>query len=183
MGLAADANRIFVGGQRAVHEFRSVPAVAARLDPPGVHHAVYLLRNVHVTGYVDIHEMAFAGNQCWCVNTLFSCLCTLDTEHSFFPRWRPRFVTGRRRCRRGCARADSRARRLASGRAFCALALLGALGWPTTALRLTGREARVVSFPGTPLTAMRQRAQVPLQRLFRQPSVSLSSGRLQLASV
>jgi uncharacterized protein (TIGR03032 family) len=38
---------------------------------------------VHVTGHVDIHEMAFAGNDCWYVNTLFSCLCTLDTEHSF----------------------------------------------------------------------------------------------------
>jgi hypothetical protein len=35
MGLAADANRIFVGAHRSVHEYRNVPAVAARLEPPG----------------------------------------------------------------------------------------------------------------------------------------------------
>jgi uncharacterized protein (TIGR03032 family) len=27
------------------------------------------------------------------VNTRFSCLCTLDREHSFVPRWRPPFIT------------------------------------------------------------------------------------------
>jgi uncharacterized protein (TIGR03032 family) len=94
MGLAADVDRIFVGGQRGVYEFRNVPDVARRLTPPGAHDAVYLLRNLHVTGHVDIHEMAFAGAQCWYVNTLFSCLCTLDNEHSFVPRWRPPFITG-----------------------------------------------------------------------------------------
>jgi uncharacterized protein (TIGR03032 family) len=94
MGLAADRHRIFVGAHHAVHEYRNVPAVAPRLEPPGDHDAVYLLRNVHVTGHVDIHEMAFAGNECWYVNTLFSCLCTLDNEHSFVPHWRPRFVSG-----------------------------------------------------------------------------------------
>ncbi|MDD3517680.1 MAG: TIGR03032 family protein [Chromatiales bacterium] len=94
MGLAADRERIFVGAHNAVLEYRNVPAVADRLDPPGRHDAVYLLRNQHVTGHVDIHEMAFAGNECWYVNTLFSCLCTLDNEHSFVPRWKPSFVSG-----------------------------------------------------------------------------------------
>jgi uncharacterized protein (TIGR03032 family) len=93
MGLAADLNRIFVGSQRAVHEFRNVPAVAAKLGGDSAHDAVYLPRNTHVTGHVDIHEMAFSENACWYVNTLFSCLCTLDTEHSFVPCWRPRFIS------------------------------------------------------------------------------------------
>ena len=61
MGLAADLNRIFDGAHRSVHEYRNVPAVASRLDPPDAHDAVYLLRNVHVTGHVDIHEMAFSA--------------------------------------------------------------------------------------------------------------------------
>lgn len=94
MGLAADLNRIFVGAHRSVHEYRNVPAVAPRLDPPNANDAVYLVRNIHVTGHVDIHEMAFSATECWYVNTLFSCLCTLDNEHSFVPRWRPRFVSG-----------------------------------------------------------------------------------------
>ena len=44
--------------------------------------------------------MAFAGdagNDLWVVNTRFSCLCTLDGEHSFVPRWRPQFSRGWRR--------------------------------------------------------------------------------------
>jgi len=116
MGLAADANRIFVGAHRSVHEYRNVPAVASRVDPPDAHDAVYLLRNVHVTGHVDIHEMAFSATECWYVNTLFSCLCTLDNEHSFVPRWRPRFVSGyapEDRCHlNGLAMGDGRPRYL-----------------------------------------------------------------------
>lgn len=94
MGLAADKNRLFVGSRHAVHEFRNVPALSAKLDPPHRHDAVYLPRNHHVTGHVDIHEMAFSERECWYVNTLFSCLCTLDTEHSFVPCWRPKFISG-----------------------------------------------------------------------------------------
>jgi hypothetical protein len=29
----------------------------------------------------------------WIVNTRFSCLCTLDPDYSFVPRWRPPFIT------------------------------------------------------------------------------------------
>jgi len=116
MGLAADRERLFVGAQRSVHEYRNMPGVSARLDPAGTHDAVYLLRNVHVTGHVDIHEMAFSSTECWYVNTLFSCLCTLDTEHSFVPRWRPRFVSGyapEDRCHlNGLAMGDGRPRYL-----------------------------------------------------------------------
>jgi uncharacterized protein (TIGR03032 family) len=37
--------------------------------------------------------MAYAGRDLWIVNTRFSCLCTLDSEFSFVPRWRPPFIT------------------------------------------------------------------------------------------
>jgi hypothetical protein len=32
-------------------------------------------------------------DELWVVNTAFSCLCTLDSRHSFVPRWRPPFIT------------------------------------------------------------------------------------------
>ena len=35
----------------------------------------------------------WVGDDLWIVNTLFSCLCTLDDRHSFVPRWRPSFIT------------------------------------------------------------------------------------------
>lgn len=93
MGLAADHDRFYVGTETGIREFRNVPAVSARLDPPDRHDAVYVFRNHHVTANIDIHEMAIADGECWYVNTLFSCLCTLDIDYSFVPRWRPRFIS------------------------------------------------------------------------------------------
>lgn len=95
MGMAADPKRIFVGGRDRVYEFRNMPTLVGEGEAPFAgRDAVYLMRNVHITGPTDIHEMAFAGDECWCANTRFSCLSTLDQAHSFVPRWRPPFVTG-----------------------------------------------------------------------------------------
>ncbi len=94
MGLAVDRNRLFVGTQSGIREFRNVPDAAKRLVPPNRNDAVYVFRNYYVTGNVDVHEMTLGvNNECWFVNTRFSCLCTLDREHSFLPRWRPRFIS------------------------------------------------------------------------------------------
>ncbi len=94
MGLAADRARVALGTAHTVEFYRNMPDVAAKLEPPGKHDAAFLPRRAHVTGNIDIHEMAWAGDELWLVNTRFSCLCTLDGEHSFVPRWRPPFISG-----------------------------------------------------------------------------------------
>ena len=94
MGMALAGDRLAIGTKIQVWEFVDVPAVAARLDPPGRHDACFLPRSSHVTGDIQIHEMAWgAGGELWVVNTRFSCLCTLDRSASFAPRWRPPFVS------------------------------------------------------------------------------------------
>lgn len=93
MGLAATPHKMAVGSAYQIWELRNVPAVGQKLDPPGKHDACYLPRQTHITGDIDIHEMAYAGDELWFVNTRFSCLCTLDPDHSFLPRWRPPFVS------------------------------------------------------------------------------------------
>jgi uncharacterized protein (TIGR03032 family) len=94
MGMALAGDRLAVGTQIQIWEFVDVPAVAARLDPPGRHDVCFLPRSSHVTGNIQIHEMAWgAGGDLWAVNTRFSCLCTLDRSASFTPRWRPPFVS------------------------------------------------------------------------------------------
>jgi uncharacterized protein (TIGR03032 family) len=94
MGLALDGGRLAVGTTIQVWEYADVPAVAARLDPPGRHDACFLPRASHVTGNIQGHEMAWGdGGELWVVNTRFSCLCTLDRSASFAPRWRPPFVS------------------------------------------------------------------------------------------
>jgi uncharacterized protein (TIGR03032 family) len=97
MGMALGPRYLAIGTARHVWEYRDVPAAGKRLDPPGKHDACFLPRAAHVTGDIRVHDMAFAGdagNDLWVVNTRFSCLCTLDREHSFVPRWRPPFVSG-----------------------------------------------------------------------------------------
>jgi uncharacterized protein (TIGR03032 family) len=93
MGMAVGRGRLAIGTAVDVWEFRNVPAVAAKIDPPGKHDACYLPRSAHVTGDVQIHEMAYVGDQLWFVNTRFSCLATHDADHSFAPVWRPKFIT------------------------------------------------------------------------------------------
>lgn len=94
MGMAADKERLALGTFMEIAEYRNMPALAPRLHQPPRHDAVYLARRAHITGAIDIHEMAWDGEgELWFVNTLFSCLCTLDTQSSFVPRWRPSFVS------------------------------------------------------------------------------------------
>jgi len=94
MGVAAQGSRLAIGGQKAIWELRNLPAVARKLEPAGKYDACYLPRRIHITGDIDIHEMAFAADgELWLVNTRFSCLCTLDADHSFYPRWRPPFIS------------------------------------------------------------------------------------------
>ncbi|HEY7491992.1 MAG TPA: TIGR03032 family protein [Candidatus Tectomicrobia bacterium] len=94
MGLAADHTRLSIGGSNTVWEYRNVPAVTRTLEPPDAHDACYVPRRLHVTGDIDIHELAYDQHHAlWVINTRFCCLCTLDADHSFVPRWRPPFVS------------------------------------------------------------------------------------------
>jgi uncharacterized protein (TIGR03032 family) len=93
MGMAVGRGRLALGTAVDVWEFRNVPAVAAKLEPAGKHDACYLPRSAHVTGDVQIHEMAYVNDRVLFVNTRFSCLATHDAEHSFAPVWRPKFIT------------------------------------------------------------------------------------------
>lgn len=94
MGISLHQNELAIGGANTVWFYRNVPAVSPKVPPEGKHDACFLPRRVHVTGNIDIHEMAHDANgQLWVVNTRFGALCTLDPDHSFNPVWRPQFVT------------------------------------------------------------------------------------------
>ncbi|ESA34940.1 tigr03032 family protein [Leptolyngbya sp. Heron Island J] len=93
MGVAVDATRLAIGTSSQIWISYNVPAAAAKLEPAGKHDACYIPRHIHTTGDIDIHEMALGTDGLWFVNTRFSCLCTLDFDHSFVPRWRPPFVS------------------------------------------------------------------------------------------
>jgi uncharacterized protein (TIGR03032 family) len=100
MGLAVDGDRLALGTALELWEFHNLPAVARNLEPVGSHDACFLPRLGHVTGDVQIHEMAWLPRteapenpELWFINTRFSCLCTRTMPYSFVPRWRPKFVS------------------------------------------------------------------------------------------
>ena len=93
MGMAARPGELVVGTKAQVQRFQNQPALSSRLDPPDVHDACFVPRASHHTGDIRIHDMAFAGDELWAVNTRFSCLSTFTDDYSFVPRWRPPFVS------------------------------------------------------------------------------------------
>lgn len=101
MGVAVNGRRLALGTRDRIWVFRDAPDIAPRLDPPGRHDACYLPRTCFVTGDIAGHELAWAGEELWVVNTRFSCLCVPHADYSFVPRWRPPFITalaGEDRC-------------------------------------------------------------------------------------
>lgn len=90
MGLACDGDRLALGVQNAIWLFRSQADLQAKISPQC--DAVYRPTQQHITGDVRVHELAWSGDQLWWVNTRFSCLSTLDEEHSFVPQWHPKFI-------------------------------------------------------------------------------------------
>lgn len=93
MGLAVNKTRLALGTAHELLEYYNLTAVASKLEPAEKHDACYLLRNIHITGDIDIHEMGWINDELWLVNTRFSCLCTPDSAYSFVPRWRPAFIS------------------------------------------------------------------------------------------
>jgi uncharacterized protein (TIGR03032 family) len=114
MGIAVKPGTIAVCTRKEVWFLRDAPDIAAKLQPAGWHDACFLARTSHFTGDIEAHESAWVGGEFWVVNTLFSCLASLDPYYSFAPRWRPPFISSLRpedRCHlNGLALADGQMR-------------------------------------------------------------------------
>jgi len=93
MGICANIERMFVGARQEILEYKNMPAVSAKMDPPNIHDACYLVKNRHYTGDIDIHEMEYINDTLYFINTRFSALCTFDQDASFVPHWMPPFIT------------------------------------------------------------------------------------------
>ena len=94
MGIAVSPRRVAVGTRGLIWQLEPAGRSIARgLEPAGLYDAALLPRTAHVCGNIQSHEMAYIDNQLWVVNTLFSCLATIEPGYSFVPRWKPHFVS------------------------------------------------------------------------------------------
>ena len=93
MGIAVDAGRIAIGSRRQIHFLHRAHDIAPQVAPVGTHDGCFAMRQSRYTGNIHGHDLAWGKDGLWVVNTLFSCLCTLEDGFSFVPKWRPSFVT------------------------------------------------------------------------------------------
>lgn len=93
MGVAVRSECVAVGARAQVWFLKSAADLARRIEPKGRHDACFLTRSSRFTGEIQAHELGWAGDELWVVNTAFGCLCTLDDRHNFVPRWRPPFLS------------------------------------------------------------------------------------------
>ena len=93
MGVAYDGRHLAVGTRSEILVFQNQPALCERLEEPDRHDGCFVVRQRFATGDIRVHDLGWGREGLWAVNTRFSCLATLDQEHSFVPRWRPPFVT------------------------------------------------------------------------------------------
>lgn len=92
MGVCYQPGRLYLGALHQVWRLENM------LLPGQVANQQFDLalvpRNAQTTGDIDIHEIGTdqAGRVIF-VNTKYSCLATLDLNHSFRPIWKPKFIS------------------------------------------------------------------------------------------
>lgn len=61
---------------------------------PNKYDALYMPRLTFHTNALDIHDLSFGKNgKLFAINTLFSCVITLDDSYNFTPIWKPPFIS------------------------------------------------------------------------------------------
>jgi len=56
--------------------------------------ALYMPRSTYHIGPLDIHDLSWGDSGLYAVNTLFSCIISIDDNFNFTPYWTPPFIKG-----------------------------------------------------------------------------------------
>lgn len=93
-GIAVTRDRLTVAAYTEIINYHRHDQLLPKLDDEHEVDALFLPRNTHITGEINVHDMAWGTDGLWMVNSRFTCLCTLQPDSSFKPRWWPPFVDG-----------------------------------------------------------------------------------------
>ncbi len=93
MGMCKKDEKLYAGLGHGIYQFSNYASVASTYEGGNRYDACYIPQNIHFTGDIDIHEMEFANNELYFINTKFSCLCIKDSNSSFKPIWKPPFIS------------------------------------------------------------------------------------------
>ncbi len=91
MGLAASPERLYLATRFQLWQLENVLRPG---ETDGPYDRIYKPHRSWTTGDLDVHDIGFdpAGRPIF-VNSLFSCLATVDETHSFRPLWKPPFIS------------------------------------------------------------------------------------------
>lgn len=94
MGIALDhTGKMAVACLNEVRVYKSAPRLAGNFpEAPNTYDTLFMPRGTYFSGTTDIHDLVFGNDKLWAVNTLFSCICSIDHNHSFTPYWQPSFI-------------------------------------------------------------------------------------------
>ncbi len=92
LGLAVEGKALWITADTQI--FRLVDALESGQKDEQGHDAIYVPQVGYYTGDLDVHDVAFMRDgRLVFVNTLFNCLATVSTDHSFLPLWTPAFIS------------------------------------------------------------------------------------------
>ena len=93
MGLSVSKDQITLGTYSEVIKFARNDKAIESFPHKEKIDACFTPRATHTTGMINIHDIAYGDEGLWVVNSMFSCLATLESDSSFVPRWKPEFIT------------------------------------------------------------------------------------------
>jgi uncharacterized protein (TIGR03032 family) len=94
MGIALEGDKLGIATLDEVIVLSNSRELASTYPKnPNTYDSLFVPRSVYFTGSIDIHDLHWQDGRLWAVNTLFSCLCTIDHEYSFVPQWQPDFIS------------------------------------------------------------------------------------------
>lgn len=93
MGIGLDGNKMVIATEDEVMILANSPQLAAFYpNKPNTYDALYMPRTTYHTGALDVHDIDLHEQRILAVNTAFSCLVEINSEHSFTPIWQPFFI-------------------------------------------------------------------------------------------
>lgn len=93
MGMDLSANKLVLATRNNITVHANDPVLAKNYKQKNQYDALFLPKVSWHTGDLNVHDIAFANDDIWLVNTRFSCLSQLSDSYNFIPKWHPSFVS------------------------------------------------------------------------------------------
>lgn len=94
MGFEVDGDRMVIATKDEILFFENSKELAEHYpNKKNTYDSLFVPRATFYSGQVDMHDVAMGSDGIWAINTSFSCLCQVNGNFNFIPRWQPPFIT------------------------------------------------------------------------------------------